>query len=450
MKTLIVLGATGDLAGRLLLPAVAAMRAAGSLGRDFRCVGVGQQDWSPEEFTTHARARLSLHAPEVSAADRDGFLAGVTYRQADVTDPDDVAAVLDFVHDEVAAGPVTVYLALPTQLLLGAVQAVQSHGLPFGSRLAVEKPLGYDGRSAAEINDVLADIGSAAGTSAIYRVDHALAMAAVQALPRACYPGTDRRLEWDSRHIEQIDLLFEETLALEGRASFYDRAGALRDVMQNHLLQMLTTIAQPPATDADVANADVANADVAAADRRAAVLRAVRPLGVDDVLTRTRRARYTAGRLSVRDGADGRWVPDYGAEDGVDPSRDTETFAEVVLEIDTPQWVGTRFVLRAGKALDARRRGVFIRFRPELETGTVAPDPVWLDIDEIRDGSGVAAEPAAYQRIVADLLSGESAFAVSAAEVELAWELVMPVLRAWSADAVPMLSYPAGSRGPAA
>jgi glucose-6-phosphate 1-dehydrogenase len=443
MNTLIVFGATGDLAGRLLLPAVAAMRAAGSLGRDFRCVGVGQQDWSPEEFTTHARARLSVHAPGVSAADRDGFLAGMTYRQADVTDPDDVAAVLDFVHDEVAAGPVVVYLALPTQLLLGAIQAVQSHGLPFGSRLAVEKPLGYDGGSAAEINDVLADIGSSAGRSAIYRVDHALAMTAVQTLPRAYNPGTNLPIQWDSRHIEQIDLLFEETLALEGRASFYDRAGALRDVMQNHLLQMLATLAQPPATA-------VADAVGTAADRRAAVLRAVRPLGVDEVLTRTRRARYTAGRLSARDGADGRWVPDYGAEDGVDPSRNTETFAEVVLEIDTPQWVGTRFVLRAGKALDARRRGVLIRFRSEVETGTVAPDPVWLDIDEIRDSSGVAAEPAAYQRIVADLLSGESEFAVSAAEVELAWELVMPVLRAWSADEVPMRSYPAGSRGPAA
>ena len=438
MDTLIVFGATGDLAGRLLLPALAALQADGSLSRDFRCVGVGQQDWSLEEFTSHARARLSVHAPGVSAADRERFLAGVGYRQADVTDPVDVAAVLDVVGYQAGAGPVAIYLALPTQLLLDAIRAVQSRGLAPGSRLAVEKPLGYDSRSAAEIDSALADLGGSTGGTAIYRVDHVLAMTAVQNLPRASYPATGRQVHWDSRHIEQVELLLEETLALEGRASFYDRAGALRDVMQNHLLQILSTIAASPSGDSAESPAD----------RRAAVLRAVRPLSADDVRLRTRRARYGAGRLSAHGGADGRSVPDYRDEAGVDPSRDTETFAEVVLAIDTPQWRGTRFVLRAGKALDARRRGVLVRFRPQADTGNVADDHAWFDIDDADDADGLAAEPAAYQRIVADLLSGGSAFAVSAAEAELAWEILMPVLQGWAADAVPLLTYRAGSSGP--
>jgi glucose-6-phosphate 1-dehydrogenase len=436
IETLIVFGATGDLCGRLLLPAVAGLRSSGALGRDFRFVGVGQQDWSSAAFIAHARARLSAHAPDVAAADRDQLLGEVTYHQADVTDPVDVAAVLDAVRDEVGGGSVAVYLALPTQLMLGAVRAIRVHGLPDGSRVAVEKPLGYDLESAVELNVALADIDSAGSETAVYRVDHVLAMRAVQDLPQARDPASGRQIEWDSRRIEQLDILFEETLALEGRASFYDRAGALRDVMQNHQLQMLCTIAQL----GSFASTEIPS------DRRAAVLRAVRPLSDHDLRTRTRRARYSAGRLSATGGADGRLVPDYRDEAGVDPSRNTETFAEVVLEIDTPQWLGTRFVLRAGKALDARRRGVLIHFRPSGNTG--ADDPVWLDIDDVSDAAGAAAEPEAYWRIVEELLSGESAFAVGAAEAELAWEIFMPVLRAWSADEVPLLSYRAGSSGP--
>jgi glucose-6-phosphate 1-dehydrogenase len=439
IQTLIVFGATGDLCGRLLLPAVAALRSSGALGDGFRFVGVGQQDWSVEEFTAHARGRLSDHAPGLSAADRDLLLAEVMYRRADVTNPADVAGVLDFVRDDFGTSPLVVYLALPTQLMLGAVRAIAAHGLPAGSRVAVEKPLGYDLASAIKFNAALAEIDSADSEAAVYRVDHVLAMTAVQDLPRALDPADGRQIEWNSRRIEQIDVLFEETLALEGRASFYDRAGALRDVMQNHQLQMLCTVAQSgsPADD---------NAAEPPADRRAAVLQAVRPLSGHDVRTRTRRARYSAGRLSLGGGADGRMVPDYRDEAGVDPSRNTETFAEVVLEIDTPQWTGTRFVLRAGKALDARRRGVLVHFRPNADLGTDAP--LWLDIDDVSDPADASAEPAAYRRIVAELLSGGSSFVVGAREAELAWEVMTPVLRAWSSDDVPLLSYPAGSSGP--
>lgn len=442
IDTLVVFGASGDLTGRFLLPAVAALRSAGPLGADLRFIGAAHQAWSADDFAGHARRRLSEHAPFVAAADRDALVANLRYRQADVTDPADVAAVLDLALTESEQGPVAVYLSLPTQLMLDAVRAVRAQGLPAGSRVAVEKPFGCDTESAVDLNVALAGIDGSAGQPSIYRVDHALAMTAVQHLHSVCFPGTRQEIEWSSRQIAQIDLLWEETLALERRASFYDRAGALRDVMQNHLMQVLSTIAQPrQRVDAGINATE-------SAERRAAVLRTVRPLSAADVRTGTRRARYTSGWLVDSGGAEGRLVPDYTAEDGVDPTRKTETFAEVVLELDTPQWIGTRFVLRAGKALNVRRRGVLLHLRPRTDTSPAADSSVWLDVDDSDDAQPGGAEPAAYQRIVADLLSGASSFAVSAAGAELAWKVFTPVLRGWADDLVPLTTYRAGSTGP--
>ena len=382
---MVVLGATGDLAGRLLLPAVAGLRADGTLGADFRLLGAGPQPWSDADFAAHVRRRLTVHAPGL---DPDGLVAALRYRPADIADPAQVAAVVDAARR--GSAPVVVYLALPTGLMLGAVRALQACGLPPGSRIAVEKPFGEDLAGAVTLNAALAgDVGA-------YRVDHLLAMTAVQELP-----GPFRDVTGD------VELLFEETLALEGRAGFYDRAGALRDVLQNHLVQLLCLVAaRPDGTDPA---------------RRAAVLRAVPPPTAAD----SRRARYTAGRL-----ADGRAVPDYTEEDGVDASRDTETFAEVALQVGA-----TRVVLRTGKALARRRRGVLAGSR-------------WLDLDAPELGRPGGAEARAYERIVADLLSGGTRYAVGAEETELAWRLLTPVLRDWAAGAVALETYPAGSAGP--
>ncbi|MEO9139460.1 MAG: glucose-6-phosphate dehydrogenase [Jatrophihabitans sp.] len=439
IETLVIFGAGGDLTGRFLLPAVAALLGAGELSPDFRLVGSGDQDWDAADFAEHVRDRLSAHAQHVEPAARDSLIAALRYRRADVSVAAEMAAVLDLACAEAGSGPVVVYLALPTQLMLAAVRGVNVRGLPAGSRIAIEKPFGFDAASAADLNSALAGIDSSPEQAGVYRVDHILAMTAVQQLPRACFPGTNNPIEWNTGHIEQIDLLYEETLALEGRASFYDRAGALRDVMQNHLLQILCAVAQPhPCADAQTAPAEL----------RASTLRTVRHLSSADVVTCTRRARYTAGRLSSNGGTDGRRVPDYTAEHGVEPARNTETFAEVALELDSAQWAQTRFVLRAGKALDAHRRGVLIHLRSRHDAAAAASAPVWLDIDELIDAGAVSAEALAYERIVRDLLRGGTTYAVRDDEVELAWQVFTPVLHAWQTDAVPLGSYPAGSPGP--
>jgi glucose-6-phosphate 1-dehydrogenase len=182
----------------------------------------------------------------------------------------------------------------------------------------LEKPFGEDLDSAVELNRLLARVAGGAGEQAVFRVDHALALATVQNLLGVRLANRALEPLWNSTHIEQVDNLWEETLALEGRAS-YDNTGALKDVIQNHLLQVLCLIAMEP---------PISLGERDFRDRKFDVLRSVRPLTSADVVSRTRRARYTAGQLASTGGSDGRAVPDYAEEEGVDPQRGTETFAQ--------------------------------------------------------------------------------------------------------------------------
>jgi glucose-6-phosphate 1-dehydrogenase len=236
---------------------------------------------------------------------------------------------------------------------------------------------------------------------------------------------------WNGEHVEEVEILWEETLALEARAGYYDDAGALKDVLQNHMLQLLALAAMEPPADA---------ADVQA--HKLDVLRSVR-------IVHGRRARYTAGRL-----ADGRAVPAYGEEEGVEPARCTETFAEIELELDRPRWRGTRFVLRAGKALARRRKLILLRFRRagELEIGIDGPREVLLRIPagtplELRASAPGDGLPP-YAHVLLDFLAGGSTLSVGGDEAEQAWRVVSPVLAAWNAGDVPLEEYPAGSAGP--
>ena len=321
------------------------------------------------------------------------------------------------------------------------------------------------------LNALLARVSGDAGEPAVFRVDHVLGMATVQKLLGLRFANRVLEPVWNGAHVEQVDVLWEETLALEGRAGFYDRAGALKDVVQNHVLQVLCLLAMEP--PASLGERDLRDAKVDA-------LRAVRPLTADDVVARTCRACYTAGRLAGTGGAAERDVPDYAEEDGVDPGRNTETFAEVVLEIDNERWAGTRFVLRAGKALRRRRKEAVVRFRPvphppsfgggaepavanELRIGLDGPEDLALRLTGRAPGPPpqpvpltlTAPPPAAssselppYGRVLLDVLTGGSTLSVRGDEAEAAWRVVTPVLEAWAEDRVPLQEYPAGSEGP--
>jgi glucose-6-phosphate 1-dehydrogenase len=261
---------------------------------------------------------------------------------------------------------------------------------------------------------------------------------------------------WNSTHIAEVDIVWEESLALEGRAGYYDGVGALKDMIQNHLLQLLCLIAMEP---------PVSLGERDLRDRKVDVLRSVRPLTEADVLTRTRRARYAAGRIGDRE------VPAYADEDGVDPAHRTETFAEIELEVDNWRWPGTTFRLRAAKALGRDRKEVAVRFRevPHLPIPvTVEPNVIRFGLDPESLGLDIygtgrhrgALEPLhlgaqlpppelpAYGQLLLDVLHENVALSIRGDEAEESWRVVAPVLDAWAKDLVPLQEYPAGSLGP--
>ncbi len=472
MKRLLLLGATGDLAGRFLLPALAELYNEGNLPEGFSIVGAAVEDWDDETFRQHAVQKLEQHtATDVSAASREAVVRALHYRKIDFNDASSIAAALVNSGGESSAGdgaePVAAYLALPSGVFPAAVTALGAVGLPKGSRIVLEKPFGESLESAVALNALLKRVSGVAGEKAVFRVDHALGLATVQNLLGVRLANRVFEPIWNSAHIEQIDIIWDETLALENRASYYDRAGALRDVVQNHLLQILCIIAmEPPFT--------IGERDLR--DGKADVLRTVRPLTPADAARQSRRARYTAGRLAATGGADGRSVPAYVEEKGVDPARETETFAEIALELDSWRWAGTRFVLRTGKALSQRRKEAVVRFRPvphlpfggdvarpaadELRIGLDGPYDFTLCLTGLEAGSPprlvpmtltarlLAPELPAYSRVLMNVLTGDSALSIRGDEAEDAWRVVTPVLEAWADGRVPMEEYPAGSDGP--
>jgi glucose-6-phosphate 1-dehydrogenase len=463
---LILFGATGDLAGRFLLPALAALHAAGRLPIGLSVIGAATQEWDDAAFRRFADEQFREHAPEIAADSRAAVARSLRYRQVDVADAKSVAQVLRPDGTRADDEPLVAYLALPQGIFGTAVSALAEAGLPGASRIALEKPFGEDLDSAVELNALLADVSGLAGERAVFRVDHVLGMGTMQNL--LTLRMADRVLDavWSSEHIEEVQILWEETLALEGRAGFYDRAGALKDVVQNHMLQILALVAME--RPASLNERDLRDSKVDA-------LRTVRS-PAPGVEQRMRRARYTAGRLSGTGGAEDRTVPSYVDEDGVDPDRGTETFAEVILELDNPRWAGTRFRLRAGKALARRHKGLVVRFRPAggqvLAADTTAPaDELTIGLDGPEEiglrltgaGGGVERclapielrsapyedELPAYARVLLDVLSGGSGLSVRGDEAEEAWRIMTPVLEAFRNGRVPMEEYTAGSSGPA-
>lgn len=452
IERLALFGATGDLTARYLLPALGALRAAGHLRDGFRFTGASREDWSTERYREWAAEQLDRHGGDIPAGARQAVVAAAEYRRADVTDPGDVAAV---VSGDAPDEPVAVYLALPPALFPRVVTALHEAELPRGSRLVLEKPFGEDLAGAQELNRLLVGL---VPEQSVFRVDHFLAMTTVQNVLGSRLANRILEPIWNSTHIAEVEIVWDETLALEGRAGYYDHVGALKDMIQNHLLQLLCLVAmEPPIT--------LGERDLR--DRKLDVLRSVRMLTDYDVSHRTRRARYTAGRVGDHD------IPSYTDEEGVDPGHGTETFAEVELELDSWRWAGTVFRLRTGKALGDDTKHVAVRFRPVPHlpfghSGEVLPnvlrfglEPEGLTLDLTGTGSHAgtlalleltaAMEPPAlpaYGRLLLDVLTGNPALSIRGDEAEEAWRVVEPVVSAWGRDLVRLEEYPAGSDGP--
>jgi len=464
-KQLLLFGATGDLAGRYVLPALASLHAADQLPSGFTLTGVARQDWSEDQFRRHSRERLERHAPSVPAAARDALIESLRYLRADSKSAEDVARCVRVITAR-EAGPLVAYLALPAQLFAGTIAALRDAGLPAGSRIAIEKPFGIDLDGARSLNRLLAEVARDVGEHAAYRIDFVLGLATVQNLLPLRMLNPPLAALWDASHIERVEILWEETLAMEGRGSFYDATGGLRDVMQNHMMMALCELAMEPPSDMN---------ERELGDRRVELLRAMRAPSAGDMATQTCRARYTAGRVPTA-GGELRAIPSYVDEPGVDGARETETFAQIALDIDNARWRGTRFVLRAGKALERTRKEAVIHFRApgqvslhggsaEVGASTLrigldgpedialrlhgrAPDAPGQTLPVILTAPPLPSALPAYARVLLDLLSGGSMLSVRGDLAEESWRIVMPVLDAWSEGRVPLRQYPAGSRGP--
>src|SRR5262245_1012204 len=326
--------------GRYLLPGLAALREGGHLPERFELVGAARDDWSDERFRQWAADWLEHEASGIDRGARSAVVQSSRYQRIELADS---ASVTECLAGE---GPVAVYLSLPPAVFPVAVSALHRTRLPADSQVVVEKPFGEDLESARALNRLLAE---QMDERQVFRDDHFLAMTNGQKVLGTRLRNLMLEPIWNIAHIAEIEIVWDESLALEGRAGYYDRVGALKDMVQNHLLQVLCLVAmEPPIT--------LGERDLR--DRKVDVLRSVRPLEDDDVARRTRRARYGAGRVR------GKGIAAYVDEEGVAPDRGTETFAEVVLELDSWRWSGTRFRLRTGKALGQARKEIVVHFRP--------------------------------------------------------------------------------------
>jgi glucose-6-phosphate 1-dehydrogenase len=451
IRHFVIFGASGDLTARYLLPTIAQLRQADLLPSDVRILAVAPEDWDTAFFQSYMGARLKSHAPQVMDVWANDLSKRVEYRRADVTKPEQVQNALASL-DEAAV----LYLALPPAVFLPAAHAIVAAGVPEGSRVVLEKPFGTDFESTRALNQILHQSFSEQG---VFRMDHFLGKQTVQNILGLRFANRVFEPLWNCQHIKRIEITWDETLTVEGRAGFYDATGALRDMLHNHLLQLLCLVAMEPPPTLD--ERDLRG-------YKGALLRAVRRLTPEEIRRWTVRGRYGAGRIGDRD------VPDYVKEPGVDAERETETFAQVTLWIDNWRWAGVPFVMRSGKALGKDRREIAVHFKPvphlafaggsdprvnvlrvELNPDRLAlalningpGDPFDLEYIEL-DTDLAPQEIPAYGRLLLDLLRGDLTLSIRDDEAEESWRIVEPILEAWRRGDVPLLDYAAGSAGP--
>jgi glucose-6-phosphate 1-dehydrogenase len=349
----------------------------------------------------------------------------------------------------------TLYFALPPAVTVTAGRALARVGVPERTRLVIEKPFGTDAASAASLNELLHGL---VPEDHVHRVDHFLGMATVLNILGVRFANRVIEPLLSAEHVEAVEIVFDETLGLEGRAGFYDGTGALRDMIQSHLLQVLALVAMNPPTSLE---------PLELRDAKAQVLRATR-VWADDPIGFSRRARYTAGSVG------GRAFPSYVDESGVDANRETETLAEVIFAVDTWRWAGVPFRLRSGKAIGSPRQEVDVVFKQAAKipgglTGAprvnrlrlgLGPRRMALDLNINGPGDpftispvtlGAEFEPGAlleYGEVLRGVLEDEKPLSVRDDMSVESWRIVEPVLASWNEGIVPLEDYAAGTTGP--
>ncbi|QSB44447.1 glucose-6-phosphate dehydrogenase [Tsuneonella flava] len=458
---LLLFGATGDLAQRMLLPSLCALDHDGLLDPELKIVGTARSDMSDAEFRNFARAALEKYLPAGRRGGMADFLNRLSYQALDATTIegfDELAKKVGKPQKGLA-----IFLSTAPSLFEPTIAGLQSAGLAGANvRIGLEKPLGTSLETSEEINDAVA---SAFSEDRIFRIDHYLGKETVQNLLALRFANIMFEPIWNSNYIEHVQITVAETVGLESRVAYYDDSGALRDMVQNHMLQLLALVAMEPPTSFD---------STAVRDEKVKVLRALRPVKDGETVT----GQYRAGAIG------GKSVPGYDEELGKD--SDTETFVAIKAHVDNWRWNGVPFYLRTGKRLPERVTEVVIQFRPipfsifegkgaktqpnrlvigiqpeenvhlslmakvpGLDREGIRLRPVPLDIS-MPDAFAGAVKRIAYERLLLDLIVGDQTLFVRRDEVEAQWEWIDGIRAEWTAEAQTPKTYAAGTWGPSA
>ena len=468
---LVVFGASGDLVHRKLIPSLAQLREQGLLSEHFCLLGCGRTEYSDEQFRDSVRKALEQSTPTVTPETISTFVRQCYYVSGSYDDPtlyDRMKARLAEIRDEQRIDGCNVfYLSVPPALYPVIVEHLGQAGLSGANasdptqcaRLVVEKPFGRDVRTAIELNDVLVKWFS---ETQIYRIDHYLGKETVQNIMIFRFANAIFEPVWNRNHIDNIQITIAETLGVEHRASYYDKSGALRDMFQNHMLQMVALIAMEPPISF---HADRIH------DEKVKLLRSIRPLATDVCKRTFVRGQYTSGKIGDQD------VPAYRSERNVASDSTTETFVAARLLVDNWRWKDVPFYLRTGKRLAAKRTEIAVTFRqvphslfasvgleempPNVLVFTIQPEEgISLRFQAKQPGSKICMGtlnmsfgyrdvfhvdmPESYQRLLLDCMVGDQTLFARFDGVVAAWELLDPLLEAWTLDKTALPEYPAG------
>jgi glucose-6-phosphate 1-dehydrogenase len=467
---LVFFGGTGDLVWRKLMPALLQAFRHDTLPEEGRIIGVGRDDLSDEQYRAQIRSRFEQVEGEKRPKPEEfaRFASLLCYVRMDLSKPEAYAALSARLAER-ETDTVVMYLSTAPSLFTTVCEQLAANGLNTPkTRIVLEKPLGHDLASNRAINEA---VGRAFKEQQIFRIDHYLGKPAVQNLFAMRFGNALFEPLWRREHIANIQITMSEELGVEKRGGFYETTGALRDMVQNHALQLLCAIAMEPPINA--------HAD-AIRDEKLKVLRALKRWTPETLSQHVIRGQYSAGNI------DGKAVPAYRDEPGVNPASSTETFVALRTEIANWRWAGVPFYIRTGKRMAAREAHIEINFRPtpheifkspsgqvnklvihlqpkdglELHlfaqgqskrgqgSGGVTLSPVHLDLDfDKRFGS---ERVGAYERLLLDVLEGRLNLFVRSDEQEEAWRWVEPILQHWKDDTIGPRPYAAGTWGPSA
>ncbi|MEU9581221.1 glucose-6-phosphate dehydrogenase [Streptomyces chilikensis] len=468
---LVIFGVTGDLSRKKLMPAVYDLANRGLLPPGFSLVGFARREWADEDFAQVVHDAVKEHARTPFREEVWQQLAqGMRFVQGSFDDDESFASLRSTIEEldraQGTGGNFAFYLSVPPGSFPVVIQQLKKHGLADqtdGSwrRAVIEKPFGHDLRSAEELNALVHEVFA---PEQVFRIDHYLGKETVQNILALRFANQMFEPLWNRSYVDHVQITMAEDIGIGGRAGYYDGIGAARDVIQNHLLQLLalTAMEEPASFDAD-----------ALAAEKTKVLGAVRL--PSDLAASTVRAQYTAGWQG------GARAVGYLEEEGIDPSSRTDTYAAIKLEIDNRRWAGVPFYLRTGKRLGRRVTEIAVVFQraPHSPFGHTATEElgqnamvIRVQPDEgmtVRFGSKVPgtsmeirdvsmdfaygesfteSSPEAYERLILDVLLGDANLFPRTEEVELSWKILDPIEQFWDTEGAPA-QYPAGTWGPA-